>query len=218
MSCMNRKECRKYYFSVEGETEKWYLDWLEGQINSNENAKHKVKLFSKITKDPRKMVKEQTILGDLQIIHVFDFEESQNESAFKETLSAMKKATKMKKNIKYSLGYSNYTFELWIVLHKACVMGRKNRRSEYLTDINRYYDMNFESTKEYKKVANFKKILNCLTLKDVAPAISNAERIEKQGLKNYKKINYCGYEYFKENPSLSIHKFIKGILESAKLL
>ena len=71
------------------------------------------------------MVKEQTILGDLQIIHVFDFEESQNESAFKETLSAMKKATKMKKNIKYSLGYSNYTFELWIVLHKACVMGRK---------------------------------------------------------------------------------------------
>ena len=49
-------------------------------------------------------------------------------------------------------------------------------------------------------------------------AISNAERIEKQGLKNYKKINYCGYEYFKENPSLSIHKFIKGILESAKLL
>ena len=31
---MSRKECRKYYFSVEGETEKWYLKWLESQINS----------------------------------------------------------------------------------------------------------------------------------------------------------------------------------------
>ena len=29
-----RKETKKYYFSVEGETEKWYLEWLENTINS----------------------------------------------------------------------------------------------------------------------------------------------------------------------------------------
>ena len=29
---MSRKECRKYYFSVEGETEKWYLKWLEVKL------------------------------------------------------------------------------------------------------------------------------------------------------------------------------------------
>lgn len=36
MSHMNRKLRKNYYFSVEGETEKWYLKWLENQINNNE--------------------------------------------------------------------------------------------------------------------------------------------------------------------------------------
>ena len=30
-----RKQTKKYYFSVEGETEKWYLEWLQKQINLN---------------------------------------------------------------------------------------------------------------------------------------------------------------------------------------
>ena len=28
-----RKENRTYFFSVEGDTEKWYLDWLQTTIN-----------------------------------------------------------------------------------------------------------------------------------------------------------------------------------------
>ena len=28
-----RLETRKYTFTVEGETEKWYFEWLENQIN-----------------------------------------------------------------------------------------------------------------------------------------------------------------------------------------
>lgn len=215
---MSRKECRKYYFSVEGDTEKWYLDWLEGQINKNENAKYSVKLISKVTKNPNKMVKQTTILGNLEIVHVFDFEELQNETAFKNTLSAMKSAAKMKKKVKYGLGYSNYTFDLWIILHKACVMGRKSHRLKYLSDINKCYNTQFESMAEYKEEANFKKILNGLTLKDVVFAISNAEKIEQQNSINYQKINHCGYEYYREHPSLSIHKHIKDILETVKLL
>ena len=30
---MERKLTKKYHFSVEGETEKWYLDWLKDNIN-----------------------------------------------------------------------------------------------------------------------------------------------------------------------------------------
>lgn len=47
-----RKENMTYYFSVEGETEKWYLDWLQNCINECDEAKYKVKLDSKIEKDP----------------------------------------------------------------------------------------------------------------------------------------------------------------------
>ena len=47
-----RKENRTYFFSVEGDTEKWYLDWLQTTINSTPEARFTVKLDSKIQKDP----------------------------------------------------------------------------------------------------------------------------------------------------------------------
>ncbi|MFR1448945.1 MAG: RloB domain-containing protein [Beduini sp.] len=215
---MSRKECRKYYFSVEGETEKWYLEWLENQINRNDKARYNVKLISKITKNPNKMVKQTTILGDLKIVHIFDFEDLQNESAFKDTLSAMKNATKIKKKVKYILGYSNYTFDLWIILHKSCIMGRKSHRSSYLSDINRCYNTQFESMAEYKEETNFKRLLNCLTLEDVVYAIANAKKIEQQNLRDYQKLNHCGYEYYRENPSLNLHEVIRDILKTVNLL
>ena len=73
---------KKYYFSVEGKTEKWYLDWLQNAINTANTATYKV---------------------------VFD--------------------SKVEKNITYKLGYSNFTFELWMILHKqdcnTCFDNRK---------------------------------------------------------------------------------------------
>ena len=33
-----RKPTNKYYFSVEGETEQWYLKWLQDAINNTEEA------------------------------------------------------------------------------------------------------------------------------------------------------------------------------------
>lgn len=33
-----RKPTNKYYFSVEGETEQWYLKWLQDTINNTEKA------------------------------------------------------------------------------------------------------------------------------------------------------------------------------------
>ena len=45
-----RKETRKYYFSVEGETEHWYLNWLQNTINAESDAKFRVKLDSQVQK------------------------------------------------------------------------------------------------------------------------------------------------------------------------
>ncbi|GEB77771.1 hypothetical protein SIN01_21160 [Sporolactobacillus inulinus] len=38
---MTMKLKKPFYFSVEGETEKWYLDWLQKQINNHPDAKYK---------------------------------------------------------------------------------------------------------------------------------------------------------------------------------
>lgn len=69
-----RKENRTYYFSVEGETEQWYLEWLQRMINADPTARYTVKLDSKIQKDPLARAKQLTIVGKTEVTHIFDYE------------------------------------------------------------------------------------------------------------------------------------------------
>ncbi len=54
----NRRDNKQYFYTVEGETEKWYLDWLEDEINANldadPSANIKVSIRSKVEKNPLK--------------------------------------------------------------------------------------------------------------------------------------------------------------------
>ena len=45
---IKRKSTLKYYFSVEGETEQWYLEWLQDQINNAPEAVSKVSFNKQI--------------------------------------------------------------------------------------------------------------------------------------------------------------------------
>ena len=49
-----RKPTNKYYFSVEGETEQWYLKWLQDTINNTEKAACKVSIDCPVRKNPLK--------------------------------------------------------------------------------------------------------------------------------------------------------------------
>ena len=53
----DRKENRRFVFSVEGDTEKWYLDWLQRTINTNPNAVTNVIIDAKVEKSPKKFMK-----------------------------------------------------------------------------------------------------------------------------------------------------------------
>ena len=68
---MKRKTQVKYYFSVEGDTEKWYLDWLEKIINNDPNSVITVKLDSKIEKSHQRRVKRMFIITKTEIWHLF---------------------------------------------------------------------------------------------------------------------------------------------------
>lgn len=210
-----RKETRKYYFSVEGETEKWYLDWLQKTINAIPDPKYNVKLDSKIQKDPLARVKGMTLIDETEITHVFDRESeaSNHVKQFQKTLDLMKEAEHLGKDIDYKLGYSNFTFELWIILHKMDCNGAKTHRKQYLPEINKVYDEKFEDLEEYKKENNFKRILQKLTINDVIEAVKRSETIMKRNEENgYKLQHYKGYNFYKENPSLSIWEIVKKIL------
>lgn len=191
-----RKENRIYYFSVEGETEKWYLEWLQRTINSEPTALYKARFDVKIEKDPRSRVKGLNILGKTEIIHVFDreSEDQAHVEQFQTTLDQMKSAQGMGKQVTYKLGYSNFTFELWMILHKSDCSRTLANRSQYLTPLNQAYGENFERLSQYKHEENFKRILGKLTLDDVRQAIQRADRIMQHNQDvGYVQQRYRGY-------------------------
>lgn len=73
-----RKLTKKYYFSVECETEKWYLDRLQDLIN-NSDAACKVSFDSKVQKDPVKYVKGLSIQGKTIVFHFCDYESNESD-------------------------------------------------------------------------------------------------------------------------------------------
>ena len=206
-------EKRKYTFTVEGETEMWYLNWLKDTINSEVNRKCNVSIDVKVQQSPIAFVKTITKLSTPKVTHLCDLESNIKEHSdnFKNVLSELKKASKQK-NIQYCLGYSNFSFELWIVLHKINC-GSFCDRTKYISCINKAYNKKYKNLREYKQEDEFKKCLAQLNLSDVKRAIVRAENImkEKEEL-NCIKTQYKGFKYYTDNPALSIHLAIKEIL------
>lgn len=216
---MSRKESNKYYFSVEGETEQLYLQWLQKQINNHPNSKLKVQFYIKVEKNPLKYAKKLNTLSKVQAVHVFDYEGSSNESAFKTTLDYMKEAESQTKKVKYQLAYTNFCFELWIILHKRRFETSLPNKNGYLSTINSVYNQSFESLLQYKHKDNFEKILNKISIEDVKTAISNAHHLDSKNIENNSPIiTHRSYKYYRNNPSLSIHKHIERILKDVGLM
>lgn len=207
-------ENKKYVLTVEGETEKIYFQWLRDKINECEERKYNVSFTIKVQQSPRDFYKGTNSKIVPKAIHVCDIEslDKVHVDKFKKILDEMKEAKK-EKNIKYSLAYSNFSFELWIVLHKKACNKRLNHRKDYLAPINDCFNEKFEDLDHYKREKDFMRCLSKLTLDDVKKAIERAEKINSQNILNgYNEENYKGYKHFKENPSLSIHEQVKTIL------
>ena len=88
------KLSKPFYFSVEGETEDWYLQWLSKSINISPQAKFKVSFDRKIEKDPLSRAKGISVLGKTEIFHIFnrESEEPVHVQQFEATLRRMKEA------------------------------------------------------------------------------------------------------------------------------
>lgn len=215
-----RKSTKKYYFSVEGETEQWYLKWLQDIINHTEESAYKVSFDCPVQKNPIKRAKSLVVTKKTEIYHISDYESDEpiHVREFTETMDNMKKAKELGKQINYKFGYSNLTFDLWIVLHKADCNASFAHRKHYLVPLNRAYGENFESMDEYKHENNFKRCLSKLNISDVNSAINRAKSIMKKNAENRLLLHeYKGYKYYKENPSLMIWEAIEKILIECQL-
>ena len=216
-----RKSTKKYYFSVEGETEHWYLKWLQDRINETEESAYKVSFDCPVQKNPLKRAKSLVVTGKTDIYHFSDYESDEpiHVQQFIETMDNMKKAKELGKQIDYKFGYSNLTFDLWIILHKVDCNGFVSHRRNYVVPLNRAYNEHFESMDEYKHEDNFKRVLNNLDISNVIEAINRAKIIMRRNQDNgYILHQYKGYKYYKESPSLAIWESIEKILKDCNLL
>ncbi len=218
---LNRKQTRKYYFSVEGETEQWYLRWLQDIINHTEEAACKVSIDCPVVKNPIKHIKALTVTQKIEVYHFFDYESDEpvHVQRFQDAMDHMKGAERLGKQIKYKSGYSNLTFDLWIVLHMMDCNASYAHRKKYITAINKAFGERFESMEEYKHEDNFKRCLSKMNLSNVIGAVERARKIMQRNQENgYVLHRYKGYTYYKENPSLAAWEAIEKILIDCGLL
>lgn len=103
----------------------------------------------------------------------------------------MKEANNIGKNIKYNFGYSNFTFELWLILHKMDCFGSITHRKNYLNLINKAYGPTYLSLSEMKRENNFKEILKKIDINNILDAIKISESI----MKHNEQIGYMLKEY-----------------------
>ena len=129
----DKLETKKFVFTVEGETEQWYLLWLRDQINNCEERSFNAAIDAKVQQSPEKFYKTVNVKTTPEVYHVCDVESNDQDHVkkFRNILTEMKEA-KTQKKIIYKLGYSNFTFELWMVLHKRNCNGPLNHRRQYL--------------------------------------------------------------------------------------
>jgi hypothetical protein len=161
------------------------------------------------------------VLSKTDITHLFDCESNEevHTTQFINTLDLLKETSKLGKQLKYHLDYSNFTIELWMVLHKVDCNTSFTHRRQYLEPINRAYNEHFENLDHYKSEANFRRVLGKISISDVKAAIERAKVIMQRNRGNgLVEFEYKGFKYFKDNPSLSIWESIEKILKDCGLL
>lgn len=206
---------KKFVFTVEGETEQWYLYWLRDKINECEGREYNISIDAKVQQSPGKFYKRANARATPLVFHICDVESNEDVHVekFQNILSEMKDA-KTNKGIEYRLGYSNFAFELWMVLHKRNCNGPLNDRSKYLSHVSKAFGENFEDLAHYKREDDFKRCLSSLTLDDVREAIRRADVITNNNKTNGNPcLKYKGYSYYRDNPALSIHEVVKLIFK-----
>ena len=220
---MIKKESRQFNLSVEGiNCEKMYFEYLAKLINESCRNTYNLKV------DPRKMSpleyakrnayrpaekgKDRKKLPYIHVQDMEDYSDDVQKKKFFMMIDEMRDAEKQFQ-ISYKLGYSNYTFELWMLLHVADMRYAVLNRKAYLAPVNRYFHRNYSDLDQFKRKDEFQGILNeFVTLDSVMGAVERAEKIAKQNDHGGNvRETYKGFTFYRDNPALSVHEIVQLI-------
>ena len=216
------RQSKRFYLSVEGETEKWYFEHLCRLINTSDKAQYKLTMKCDVEKEPLAMAKRLVIpkRTTIDVWHVFDFESesTQHRQNFQEALRQIKEANRLDKKLCYRSAYSNFTFDLWMVLHRQNVI-HCGHRKEYIRQINNAFGTDFQKMDDYKKETNFKAILSEISLDDIVRAVERAKVMnEETDRRGARTAEHCGYVYRLDNPYTELYVPIESMLRETLVL
>lgn len=206
-----------FYCSLEGESqEKEYFDRIEELVKAS-SSKKQVKFkynFSSFGGDQIEVVK-RLIAGakfydnkdtNGKMTAIFDYDGK--DQSFKEAINLCDK-----NNI--NPAYSNYCFELWLLLHKTDCPGIVTDPSGYNDKTIKAYNLAPGENLKSQKI--MKKIVKQIELDDVFLAISKAKKIEEK-CKNTGILIYSGNEPHYQQPFLKIHSFMEDVFHRVGLM
>ena len=222
---MSRSESRQFHMSVEGANcERLYFEHLAKLINCSGQNKYNLKISPKAMsplqyakRTAYKPVDKQRGGRNLPYIHIQDIEDyydTEQRQKFYRIIDEMRTAERTF-GISYCLGYSNYTFELWMLLHVTDMTASAANRGAYLRSINQYFNRKYSSLDEFKNAAAFQRLLDeFITLDTVFDAVRRAERIVDSNVRqNKKKISYHGVAFYPDNPDVTVHEVVRMIFD-----
>lgn len=208
--------------TYEGETERWYFEWLQHLINKTDGRCLNVEFDFSKTLSPDSYAKRVSALFDGQKwYHLIDRESASDSDTarFRNSIESLKRVRSIKSCFSPILGYSNSSFELWMLLHIMDYRRSTSCAEDYWKDLKKGFHLDDVSKFEfYKSEDVFKKILSGLTIENVIQAIKRAEALEKDNQKTETLKRIGKYEYYDNSPSLSVHKVVKDILKDVGLL
>ncbi len=224
---MIKKESRQFFISVEGvNCETMYFEHVAELINQS-NSTYNLKIcprksspleFAKQTAYRTRDRNRNSLLPYIHIQDIEDYHDEFHRAKFYKLIDEIRITERLYK-ISYALGYTNYTFELWMLLHVAKMDYQVQGRKAYLQPINKWFKKNYSSLDEFKRKTEFEKILNeFVTLDSVKLAVQRAEAIVLNNTVEHKsKEIYKGFAFFHDNPDLSLHNIIKLIFETCEV-
>lgn len=217
----------KYFISCEGDTERWYLEWLQLEINKDDRTRQKVEFVfknvmpSSFAKSNNSTFTKGMIAGSTfcRIQDIEDYSDH-NIKKFHALLESNKKAKQLFQKYNFLIGYSNFTFEVWMISHKAQVKNITDR-SQYYKQINSAYCKNFTNNDDYKHEKNFASVLKTLSLDDVINnALPECKRFKTVNHQNNQKLerSMYGFKYILSNPDTTLDEFIRFVLHNAGII
>ena len=209
----------QYIITCEGETEVLYFKHLKSLINMIPN-KPQMTAIPEVEVNPEKKAKSIRSQFERTWYHIVDKETCKecDEKTFEKRITSFYNIGKNNKKIETVLGYSNVSFELWLIMHKSDKKPSVHCAENYWKTLKKIYKLNdVESFNDYKSEKNFNKVLAQIELEDIKNAIKRADNLER--INNREGIlRTSGFPYFENNPSLSVHNVVKMILEDSELI